>query len=74
MPAILRRRRSSLDDLLNVLGLDLGLRGERLHEGGVGDDAEGEQGVAGMAGAGGVSELCPGRHGEDGMIGSVTVA
>ena len=37
-----------LDDLLDVLGLDLGTaRGERLHESGVGDDAEGAQGAAG---------------------------
>ena len=41
-------RRSSLDDLLDVLGLDLGTaRGERLHESGVGDDSEGAQGAAG---------------------------
>ena len=41
-------RRSSLDDLLDVLGLDLGTaRGERLHESGVRDDAEGAQGAAG---------------------------
>ena len=41
-------RRSSLDDLLDVLGLDLGTaRGKRLHESGVGDDAEGAQGAAG---------------------------